>query len=35
MQETSMVDKLTKIIEGFDEIQQKMGDPAVLADQNE
>ena len=35
MQETSMVDKLTKIIEAYDELQQKMGDPAVLADQKE
>ena len=35
MQETSMVEKLHKIIEAYEELQQKMGDPAVLADQKE
>ena len=33
MQETDMKEKLQKIIEAYDELQAKMGDPAVLADQ--
>ena len=28
-------EKLTKIIEGYAEIEEKLGDPAVLADQRE
>jgi len=35
MQETDMKEKLVKIIEAYDELQAKMGDPAVLADQKE
>ena len=35
MQETDMKEKLQKIIEAYDELQAKMGDPAVLADQKE
>ena len=35
MAETSMRDKLVKIIEAYDELQQKMGDPDVLANQKE
>ena len=35
MQETNMKEKLVKIIETYDELQAKMGDPAVLADQKE
>ena len=31
MQETDMKEKLQKIIEAYDELQAKMGDPAVLA----
>ena len=30
-----MKEKLQKIIEAYDELQAKMGDPAVLADQKE
>ena len=35
MQETDMKEKLQKIMEAYDELQAKMGDPAVLADQKE
>ena len=35
MQETTMRDKLEKIIEAYEELQEKMGDPSVLADQKE
>jgi peptide chain release factor 1 len=35
MADTSMREKLEKIIDAYDELQQKMGDPAVLADQKE
>ena len=30
-----MREKLTKIIEAYEDVQAKMGDPAVLADQKE
>ena len=35
MQEAGMREKLVKIIEAYEELQNKMGDPAVLADQKE
>ena len=35
MQETTMRDKLEKIIEAYEDLQAKMGDPSVLADQKE
>ena len=35
MAETDMRDKLEKIIQAYEELQQKMGDPAVIADQKE
>lgn len=35
MHETDMKEKLQKIMEAYDELQAKMGDPAVLADQKE
>ena len=35
MADTSMRDKLEKIIEAYEELQAKMGDPDVLADQKE
>ena len=35
MAETDMRDKLVKIIDAYEELQTKMGDPAVLADQKE
>ena len=35
MQEVSMRAKLEKIVAAYEELQQKMGDPAVLADQKE
>ena len=35
MQEAGMRDKLVKIIEAYEELQNKMGDPEVLADQRE
>ena len=31
MQEAGMREKLVKIIEAYEELQNKMGDPAVLA----
>ena len=33
MQDNDMREKLTKIIEAYEDVQAKMGDPAVLADQ--
>ena len=30
-----MIDKLTKIISAFEDIEAKMGDPSVLSDQKE
>ena len=35
MQETDMREKLVKIIQAYEDLQAKMGDPAVLADQKE
>ena len=35
MQETSMRDKLEKIIKAYEDLQAKMGDPATLANQKE
>ncbi|MDY3981490.1 MAG: PCRF domain-containing protein, partial [Paraeggerthella sp.] len=35
MQDTDMREKLVKIIEAYEDVQVKMGDPAVLADQKE
>ena len=35
MQDTDMREKLLKIIEAYEDVQAKMGDPAVLADQKE
>ena len=35
MADTSMREKLEKIIEAYEELQEKMGDPAVLSDQKE
>ena len=35
MQDNDMREKLTKIIEAYEDVQAKMGDPAVLADQKE
>ena len=35
MAETDMRDKLEKIIRAYEELQEKMGDPSVLADQKE
>ena len=35
MQETDMREKLVKIIEAYEDVQARMGDPAVLADQKE
>ena len=35
MAETDMRDKLEKIIQSYEEWQEKMGDPAVIADQKE
>ncbi len=35
MQESELRDKLVKIMEAYDELQNKMGDPAVLADRKE
>ncbi len=35
MQETNMREKLTKLSDAYDELQAKMGDPAVIADQRE
>ena len=35
MADNSMRDKLVKIIDAYEELQEKMGDPAVLADQKE
>ncbi len=35
MQETNMREKLVKIMDAYQELQMKMGDPAVLADQKE
>ncbi len=35
MQDTSMREKLDKIIEAYENLQVRMGDPAVLADQKE
>lgn len=35
MQEPDLKDKLVKIMEAYDELQEKMGDPSVLADQKE
>ena len=34
-QETDMTEKLVKIIAAFEDIQDKMGDPAILSDQKE
>ncbi len=35
MQESDMRDKLVKIIDAYDDLQAKMGDPSVVADQKE
>ena len=35
MQDTDMRDKLVKIVDAYEELQAKLGDPAVLADQKE
>ncbi len=35
MQETGLKEKLTKILTAYDELQEKMSDPSVLADQKE
>lgn len=35
MQDTDMREKLVKIIEAYEDVQARMGDPAVLADQKE
>ena len=35
MQETDMREKLEKIIRAYEDLQGRMGDPAVLADQKE
>ena len=35
MQETNMLEKLKKIIEAYEELQVKMGDPSILANQKE
>ena len=35
MQDSEMRDKLEKIIKAYEELQAKMSDPAVLADQKE
>lgn len=35
MQGTDMREKLEKIVEAYGELQAKMGDPAVIADQKE
>ena len=35
MQETDMREKLIKIIQAYEDLQGRMGDPAVLADQKE
>lgn len=35
MQGTDMREKLTKIVEAYQDLQQKMGDPAVISDQKE
>ena len=35
MQETDMREKLEKIIQAYEDLQGRMGDPAVLADQKE
>ena len=35
MQETDMREKLEKIIQAYEDLQARMGDPAVLADQKE
>ena len=35
MQETDMREKLVKIIQAYEDLQARMGDPAVLSDQKE
>ena len=35
MQETDMREKLVKIIQAYEDLQARMGDPAVQSDQKE